>query len=126
MLIEASAGNDAKMNKTTATNANGYVASDMATTLAGKVADVETAMGKNGIIKEVKKRYVETYGDASSVKAANLKLWLLSCDEVFSDGYTTGAKGYTIAGAVEATTYGAGDTQLRYRYYEDNTISYMR
>lgn len=62
-------------------------------------------------IKEVRKDYIETYNDPASVTISNDKLWLLSCSEVWDNGYEDG---YGYASAKEGR---------QYKYY--NTINAM-
>ena len=49
----------------------------------------------NKHIKEVSKYYIETNDDANSVMISQDKLWLLSCSEIWEDGYQSGY-GYAI------------------------------
>ncbi len=47
-------------------------------------------------VKEVIKQYISTPNNAGSVKTSTDKLWLLSCSEIWNNGYTSGAYGYAI------------------------------
>ena len=103
----------------TSTNNGGWGASTIRTNLNSKdlaqdgsinLKSIEDVIGSN-LIKKVKKKYIDqkgttytTTGDnASEVKESEDYLWLLSCLEVWSDGYTTGAFGY--AGTSEGSQY---------------------
>ena len=103
----------------TSTNKGGWGASTIRTNLNSKglaqdgsinLKSIEDVIGSN-LIKKVKKKYIDqkettytTTGDnASEVKESEDYLWLLSCSEVWSDGYTTGAFGYT--GTSEGSQY---------------------
>ena len=103
----------------TSTNKGGWGASTIRTNLNSKglaqvgsinLKSIEDVIGSN-LIKKVKKKYIDqkgttytTTGDnASEVKESEDYLWLLSCSEVWSDGYTTGAFGY--AGTSEGSQY---------------------
>ena len=49
-------------------------------------------------IKEVKKEYIQTYNDAGSKTTSNDKLWLLSCGEIWNNGYGGGeTRGQAVA-----------------------------
>ena len=68
---------------------------------------IEGVIG-SGLIKKVKKTYIDQKGNkynssTSEKKESEDYLWLLSCSEVWSDGYTTVAFGYT--GTSEGSQY---------------------
>ena len=44
-------------------------------------------LNNKSYIKQVKKKYIATYNDASSVTACNDYLWLLAASEIVSSGY---------------------------------------
>ena len=98
-----------------------------ATAGSGKINlyDIETAMGNSGIIKSVTKSYIDqkgtSYGASSTVETCNDKLWLLSCSEIWSDGYQEGAFGcaatsegsqYKYYASIEGLTYNTGKDKL--------------
>ena len=92
----------------TSTNANGWAATEMRTFLEG--ANGRGKLSNNSYLKQVKKKYIKTYNDASSVTTSNDYLWLLSCSEVLKDGYNGDSTGgYAITKEGE-----------QYLYYQKN------
>ncbi len=92
----------------TSTNANGWAATEMRTFLEG--SNGRGQLSNNSYLKQVKKRYIKTYNDASSVTTSNDYLWLLSASEVLKDGYGEGdTRGYAITKEGE-----------QYLYYQKN------
>ena len=91
-----------------------------ATAESGKINlyDIETAMGKSGIIKSVTKSYIDQKDSSynaskSTVETCNDKLWLLACSEIWNNGYKENAYGY--AGASEGE---------QYKFYKDINATY--
>ena len=91
-----------------------------ATAESGKINlyDIETAMGKSGIIKSVTKSYIDQKDSSynaskSTVETCNDKLWLLACSEIWNNGYQENAYGY--AGASEGE---------QYKFYKDINATY--
>ncbi len=75
-------------DNSTATNENGWAATEMRTFLEG--SNGRGKLSNNSYIKQVKKKYIKIYNDASSVTTSNDYLWLLSASEVLKDGYNGG------------------------------------
>lgn len=90
----------------TDTNAGGWGECELRKTLNSTTID---DLENKKYIKEVRKNYIETYNSPDSVTISNDKLWLLSCSEVWNNGY---ANGYGYASAKEGE---------QYKYY--NTIN---
>ncbi len=91
-----------------------------ATAESGKINlyDIETAMGKSGIIKSVTKSYIDQKDSSynaskSTVETCNDKLWLLACSEIWNNGYQENAYGYA------ATSEGE-----QYKFYKDINATY--
>ena len=93
------------MNATN-TNENGWAATQMRKDLNGYTTNDATqskligGLGANlnnkSYIKQVKKNYIATYNDASSVTTSNDYLWLLAASEIVNSGYQAGAYGRAI------------------------------
>ena len=93
---------------------------ETATAESGKINlyDIETAMGKSGIIKSVTKSYIDQKGSSYNVSEATLetcndKLWLMACSEIWNNGYQENAYGY--AGTSEGE---------QYKFYKDINATY--
>lgn len=102
----------AAMNST-ANNSGGWGACALRKTLNGTSGDKTNGtiagLGNKEQIKKVKKEYIATYNNASSVTTSEDYLWLLSCSEIWNNGYQSGAYGYAITKEGE-----------RYKYYDVN------
>ena len=95
-------------DESSSTNENGWAATEMRTFLEG--ANGREKLSNNSYLKQVKKKYIKTYNDASSVTTSNDYLWLLSASEVLKDGYNGGdTRGFAITKEGE-----------QYLYYENN------
>ena len=109
-------------------NAGGWANRELRTILnsgtetaeSGKINlyDIETAMGKSGIIKSGTKSYIDQKDSSynaskSTVETCNDKLWLLACSEIWNNGYKENAYGY--AGASEGE---------QYKFYKDINATY--
>ena len=93
----------AQMNSSD-TNSGGWNASALRGTLNGTTYN---SLSIKSNIKKVKKDYIPTY-DVASIQKAEDYLWLLSCGEIWDNGYNGGsARGYAI------TTEGK-----QYKYYK--------
>ena len=64
-------------------------------------------------MQEVSKQYIKTYNNAGSVTTTQDKLWLLSCSEIWNNGYTSGAYGRAITKEGE-----------QYKYYKNINANY--
>ena len=94
----------AGMNSTN-TNSGGWNASALRGTLNGTTY---SSLITTYHIKKVKKDYIPTYNVASTQQTEDY-LWLLSCGEIWDNGYSSNYKGYAI------TTEGK-----QYKYYKMN------
>ena len=96
----------AKVNSSNA-NSGGWNASALRGTLNGTTY---SSLITTYHIKQVKKEYIKTYNSESSKTTSNDYLWLLSCGEIWDNGYNGGStRGYAI------TTEGK-----QYKYYKMN------
>ena len=141
-------------------NAGGWANRELRTILnsgtetaeSGKINlyDIETAMGKSGIIKSVTKSYIDQKDSSynaskSTVETCNDKIWLLSCSEVWSDGaqYTNGSwvttegcygkagtregSQYKYYASIEGLTYAKGNSKLvKYDTYNPSVWWWLR
>ena len=69
--------------------------------------------------------YIKTYNDASSVTTSNDYLWLLSCSEVFRNGYTSGAYGLAVAKEGEQYLYYKNNAKESYDRSSPNRLKYV-
>ncbi|MCI9087491.1 MAG: hypothetical protein HFJ32_02910 [Clostridia bacterium] len=103
-------GTSFKQMNSSKTNSGGWANTQMRRDLNGSgntIGGLGVNLSNRAYIKQVKKRYIATYNKAGSVTICNDYLWLLAASEVWSNGYQSGAYGYTI------TSEGA-----RYQYYK--------
>ena len=91
----------ARMNAS-GTNANGWGACELRGTLNSTTYN---SLENKEYIKEVNKQYIKTYNNAGSVTTSQDKLWLLSCSEIWNNGYQSGAYGYAITKEGEQYKY---------------------
>ena len=76
------------------TNTNGWAAMPLRTTLNGTVYD---SLSIKNYIKAVNKEYITTYNTGAKSTCSD-KLWLLSCGEIWNNGYNGGnTRGYAMA-----------------------------
>ena len=88
------------------TNSGGWAAMPLRTTLNGTVY---SSLSIKSYIKEVNKEYIITYNTGAKSTCSD-KLWLLSCGEIWNNGYNGGnTRGYA------AATEGS-----QYKYYKTN------
>ena len=87
---------------------NGYSNSNAAQ--SGAIGGLGTNLNNKSYIKQVKKKYIAIYDDASSVTTCNDYLWMLAASEVVNAGYQSGAYGLAI------TSEGS-----QYKYYQGVT-----
>ena len=99
----------ARMNASN-TNANGWGACELRGTLNNTTIN---SLENKEYIKEVNKQYIKTYNNVGSVTTSQDKLWLLSCSEIWNNGYTSGAYGYAITKEGE-----------QYKYYKNINANY--
>ena len=106
------------MNETN-TNENGWANTQMrkdlngyttnAAVQSGTIGGLGTNLNNKSYIKQVKKKYIATYNDTSSVTICNDYLWLLSASEVVNAGNNGGdSRGYAITKEGE-----------QYKYYQE-------
>ena len=87
-------------------NTNGWAAMPLRTTLNGTVYE---SLSIKNYIKAVNKEYITTYNTGAKSTCSD-KLWLLSCGEIWDNGYNGGnTRGYAMA---------TEDSQ--YKYYKTN------
>ncbi len=105
------------------TNTNGWAVTEMRTFLEG--SNGREKLDNNNHIKQVKKKYIKTYNDPSSVTTSNDYLWLLSCSEVMKDGYNEGdTRGYAITKEGEQYLYYRNNATEEYKVASANRIKY--
>ena len=74
----------------------------------GAIGGLGENLNNKKYIKQVKKKYIATYDDESSVTTCNDYLWLLAASEVVNNGYNgSGTYGYAVA-----------SEGLQYQYYK--------
>ncbi|MCI9087737.1 MAG: hypothetical protein HFJ32_04205, partial [Clostridia bacterium] len=122
-FLDFMTGEDYMPMNSTNTNENGWANTQMRKDLNGYTTNASVQSGAIGglgvnlnnksYIKQVKKKYIETYNSASSVATCNDYLWLLSASEVVNSGYQNGAYGVAI------TSEGS-----QYKYYQGVTETY--
>ena len=96
---------NSQMN-TSDSNANGWAAMPLRTTLNGTVYE---SLSIKNYIKSVNKEYITTYNTGAKSTCSD-KLWLLSCGEIWDNGYNGGnTRGFA------AATEGS-----QYKYYKTN------
>ena len=106
------------MNETN-TNENGWAATQMRKDLNGYsnsnvvqngvIGGLGENLNNKSYIKQVKKKYIATYDDASSVTICNDYLWLLASSEVVNAGYNEGdTRGWAITKEGEQYKYYQG------------------
>ncbi len=81
---------------------NGYTTNSNAAQ-SGAIGGLGANLNNKSYIKQVKKKYIATYNDASSVTACNDYLWLLAASEVVNSGYQANA--YACAITIEGSQY---------------------
>jgi len=107
----------------TSTNENGWAATEMRTFLEG--TDGRGKLSNNSYLKQVKKEYIKTYNDASSVATCNDYLWLLSASEVLKDGYNGGdTRGYAITKEGEQYLYYKNNATEEWNSSSANRVKY--
>jgi len=105
------------------TNANGWAATEMKTFLEGSSG--REKLNNNSYLKQVKKKYIKKYNDASSVTVSNDYLWLLSASEVLKDGYNGGdTRGLAITKEGEQYLYYQKNATEAYDNSSQNRVKY--
>lgn len=98
------------------TNTNGWAAMPLRTTLNGTVYD---SLSIKNYIKAVNKEYITTYNTGAKSTCSD-KLWLLSCGEIWDNGYNGGdTRGH--AEATEGSQYKYYKTNLGSTSYNNST-----
>ncbi len=98
------------------TNTNGWAAMPLRTTLNGTVYE---SLNIKNYIKAVNKEYITTYNTEAKSTCSD-KLWLLSCGEIWSNGYNGGStRGYAMA--TEGSQYKYYKTNLGSTSYSNST-----
>ncbi len=96
--------------------ANGWAAMPLRTTLNETIYN---SLSIKNYIKEVTKEYITTY-DTGAKSTCSDKLWLLSCGEIWNNGYNGGnTRGY--ANATEGSQYKYYKTNLENAAYNSGT-----
>ena len=99
-----------------ADNTNGWAAMPLRTTLNGTVYD---SLSIKNYIKAVNKEYITTYNTGAKSTCSD-KLWLLSCGEMWNNGYNEGnTRGYSMA--TEGSQYKYYKTNLKSTSYGNTT-----
>ena len=99
-----------------ADNTNGWAAMPLRTTLNGTVYE---SLSIKNYIKAVNKEYITTYNTGAKSTCSD-KLWLLSCGEIWDNGYNGGnTRGY--AAATEGSQYKYYKTNLGSTSYSNST-----
>ena len=99
-----------------ADNTNGWAAMPLRTTLNGTVYE---SLSIKNYIKAVNKEYITTYNTGAKSTCSD-KLWLLSCGEIWDNGYNGGnTRGY--AAATEGSQYKYYKTNLGSKSYSNPT-----
>ena len=107
-FVEFMTGSTWKQMNSSNTNSGGWASTAMRTFLNG--TDGKEKLSNKAYIKQVKKKYIGTYNNASSVATSNDYLWLLAASEVVKDGYNgEDTRGYAITKEGE-----------QYLYYQKN------
>ena len=97
-------------------NTNGWAAMPLRTTLNGTVYE---SLSIKNYIKAVNKEYITTYNTGAKSTCSD-KLWLLSCGEIWDNGYNGGnTRGY--AAATEGSQYKYYKTNLGSTSYSNST-----
>ena len=97
-------------------NTNGWAAMPLRTTLNGTVYE---SLSIKNYIKAVNKEYITTYNTGAKSKCSD-KLWLLSCGEIWDNGYNGGnTRGYAMA--IEGSQYKYYKTNLGSTFYSNPT-----
>ncbi|MCI9087914.1 MAG: hypothetical protein HFJ32_05135 [Clostridia bacterium] len=120
-FLDFMTGEDYMPMNSTNTNENGWANTKMRKDLNGYTTNAAVQSGAIGglganlnnksYIKQVKKKYIETYDNASSVTTCNDYLWLLAASEVVNAGYNGGdTRGYAITKEGEQYKYYQGVT----------------
>ena len=101
---------------TFADNTNGWAAMPLRTTLNGTVYE---SLSIKNYIKAVNKEYITTYNTGAKSTCSD-KLWLLSCGEIWDNGYNGGnTRGYAMA--TEGSQYKYYKTNLESTSYSNST-----
>ncbi len=108
-FLDFMTGDTYKQMNTTNTNENGWAATAMRTFLNG--TEGKDKLNNKTYIKQVKKQYIKTYNDTSSVTTCNDCLWLLASSEMVNDGYQEGAYGVTVTSEGNQYKYYQGVTE---------------
>ena len=120
-FLDFMTGDAYKSMNTTNTNENGWGATQMrkdlngyatnAAAQSGAIGGLGAKLNNKSYIKQVKKKYIGTYANASSVTTCNDYLWLLAASEVVNAGYNGGdTRGYAITKEGEQYKYYQGVT----------------
>lgn len=98
------------------TNSGGWAATALRTTLNGTVYD---SLSIKNYIKAVNKQYLADYSSSTESTSSD-KLWLLSCGEIWVNGYNGGnTRGYAMA--TEGSQYKYYKTNLGSTSYSNST-----
>ncbi len=119
-FLDFMTGSTYKSMNSTDTNSGGWANTQMRKDLngyttnaalqGGTIRGLGTNLTNKSYVKQVKKKYIAAYNDASSVTTCNDYLWLLAASEVMKDGYQSGAYGIAIASEGSQYKYYQGVT----------------
>ena len=122
-FLDFMTGETYKSMNATDTNENGWAATQMRKDLngysnnnaaqSGAIGGLGENLNNKSYIKQVKKKYIGTYNNASSVTTCNDYLWLLAASEIVNSGYQSGAYGNAII-----------NEGSQYKYYQGITEPY--
>ncbi|MCI9246303.1 MAG: hypothetical protein HFJ30_04165 [Clostridia bacterium] len=93
-FLDLMTGSTAVQQNSSSINSGGWGSTKMRIFLNG--TEGKEKLSNKDYIKQVKKKYIETYNIASSVTTCNDYLWLLAASEIVNSGYTNGAYGHAI------------------------------
>ncbi|MCI9087896.1 MAG: hypothetical protein HFJ32_05045, partial [Clostridia bacterium] len=110
-FVDFMAGSTYKSMNGDDTNSGGWANTTMRTFLNGE--EGKEKLSNKAYIKQVKKKYIEIYDNASSVTTCNDYLWLLAASEVVNNGYNgSGTFGYAITSEGSQYKYYQGVTEV--------------
>ena len=121
-FLDFMTGSTYKYMNSSNTNSGGWAATKMRKDLngysngnaaqSGAIGGLGANLSNKSYIKQVKKKYIGTYNNASSVTTCNDYLWLLAASEVVNNGYNgSGTYGYAITSEGPQYKYYQGVTE---------------
>ena len=99
---------------------NGYTTTDDIQN--GTIGGLGVNLSNKNYIKQVKKKYIKTYNDATSNKQSTYDyLWYLACSEIWPNGVKSGGYGWAVASEGAQYQYYKG-TVTHYDYENQNIL----